>query len=263
MYKIEPFVSDVEIKSNFDFYRIEPIHQHFKSPSAEQTKISGSTDKKLQEQAKKAPATGQQAQEEKLIESLKKLNEKLDKYIEKHGGKATGQDKAQVTFCIFLIISYRATFQEQSSKLINLPFQQPKKTKEPQQKSTEKPAKADNKKEAKKPKQEKVAGAKPEKVSNQVPLVVPEVRSTASVSYRGLDAIVDPFGYKTDALPAKYQLHLQCHLKDKRWVGELAKLAQKQGIQFGESATGDRTIKVTYSETGKRDSFDLISIFNF
>jgi hypothetical protein len=80
---------------------------------------------------------------------------------------------------------------------------------------------------------------------------VPGIKSTASVSYRGLDCVVDPFGYKTVQLPAKFQVQLHCQPKDKRWVETLAKLGQKRGIQIGESISGERAIKVKYSNDGK------------
>jgi hypothetical protein len=103
MYKIKPYASDAEVKPNFDFYRIEPVHQS--TPISEQPsnkKSNDQVDKK--ERTRKTTPTSLKAKEEKLIEALKNFNLKLDKYMDKHGGKASddGQAKTQVGFWLFL-----------------------------------------------------------------------------------------------------------------------------------------------------------------
>ncbi|KAI6192378.1 SAND family protein [Aphelenchoides bicaudatus] len=222
MYKIEPFNGDVDVTPKFDFYKIESIHKNLSSvPSTKQPAKKQNekpANKKNEKPAKengtskKVPSSGSQAEEEKLIESLKKLNLKLDKCIEKLGGKVAVADKNQ----------------------------QPK---------NEKPAKSD-KNEGKKSKQEKTS-TPPRQTTAQPKPIVHVLKSTASVSYRGLDAILDPFGYKVDQFPAKYQLKLQCQSKDSCWIDVLSKLAQKKGVQLSKSASGDRAIKVEYSDNAE------------
>jgi len=227
MYKVEPLSGNFDVNPELNFYQIEPIYPHLVDSPSENVQPT-TPKKKVDKQSSPTKTVNNnssnlEAQQNSLIEALKSFHIRVDKFIQQYDGKSKSK-----------------TAEKQ---------EQPKKTNEKQK------PKSDEKKQQKaEAKKQHKADAKFEE--SQGVLTIPAQKSTTSVTYHGLNASFDSIGYDSKQLPAKFSVSLQCHKNDKKWIVGISKLAEARGVQFSESPSGDRTIKVEYNDS---DNIQLIS----